>query len=143
MNASSPAAPADDGGRAWRSADAYWRGWPEIRADLRSSARLVLVLAVAGVLAGLLWWWLAPRADFRITDTGPVVIGKPPEELLVADDTVLALILATFGLVAGAASRRCSPWRSAPRRWRSSPGSSASCSGPVRPRPNWRMSGTS
>jgi hypothetical protein len=104
VSASFPAAPADDGGPAWPAADAYWRGWPEIRADLRSSARLVLALAAAGVLAGLLWWWLAPRADFRITDTGPVVIGNPPEELLVADDTVLALVLTGFGLVAGAAA---------------------------------------
>jgi hypothetical protein len=86
------------------AADAYWRGWPEIRADLRSSARLVLVLAVAGLLAGLLWWWLAPRADFRITDAGPVPIGNPSEELLVADDAVLALILAGMGLAAGGAA---------------------------------------
>jgi hypothetical protein len=94
---SSPATPLP-------AADAYWRGWSEIRADLRSSARLVLVLAVAGLLAGLLWWWLAPRADFRITDTGPVVIGNPAEELLVADDAVFALVIAAFGLVAGVAA---------------------------------------
>jgi hypothetical protein len=84
------------------AAHAYWRGWPEIRADLRSSVRLVLVLAVVGVVAGLLWWWLAPRADFRITAAGPVAIGNPPEELLVADDAVLALILLALGLLAGA-----------------------------------------
>ena len=86
------------------AADAYWRGWPEIRADVRSSARLVLVLAVAGLLAGLLWWWLAPRANFRITDAGPVPIGNPSEELLVADDAVFALILAGMGLLAGGAA---------------------------------------
>jgi LPXTG-motif cell wall-anchored protein len=85
-------------------AHAYWRGWPEVRADLRGSARLVLVLALAGLVAGLLWWWLAPRADFRITDAGPVAIGNPPEELLVADDAVLALILLGLGLLAGAAA---------------------------------------
>jgi hypothetical protein len=84
------------------AAHAYWRGWPEMRADLRSSVRLVLVLALAGVVAGLLWWWLAPRADFRITAAGPVAIGNPPEELLVADDAVLALILLALGLLAGA-----------------------------------------
>jgi Protein of unknown function (DUF2567) len=84
------------------AAHAYWRGWPELRADLRSSVRLVLLLAVVGVLAGLLWWWLAPRADFRITAAGPVAIGNPPEELLVADDAVLALILLALGLLAGA-----------------------------------------
>jgi LPXTG-motif cell wall-anchored protein len=75
-----------------------------VRADLRSSARLVLVLAVAGLLAGLLWWWLAPRADFRITDAGPVAIGNPSEELFVADDSVLALILIGMGLLAGGAA---------------------------------------
>jgi LPXTG-motif cell wall-anchored protein len=101
---SQPAAPPglDGADRVAPAPHAYWRGWPEIRADLRSSVRLVLVLALAGVVAGLLWWWLAPRADFRITADGPVAIGNPSEELLVADDTVLALILAGFGLVAGA-----------------------------------------
>jgi hypothetical protein len=104
VSAPFPAAPAPAGYPVLPAADAYWRGWPEIRADLRSSARMVLVLAVAGVVAGLLWWWLAPRADFRITDSGPVVIGSPPDELLVADDTILVLILSAFGLVAGAAA---------------------------------------
>jgi hypothetical protein len=86
------------------AAHAFWRGWPEIRADLRSSVRMVLVLAVVGVVAGLLWWWLAPRADFRITATGPVAIGNPSDELLVADDAVLALILTGLGLLAGTAA---------------------------------------
>lgn len=93
-----------DGDPDQSAACAYWRGWPEVRADLRSSVGLVLVLALAGLIAGLLWWWLAPRADFRITDAGPVAIGDPSEELLVADDAVLALILTAFGLAAGAAA---------------------------------------
>jgi hypothetical protein len=85
-------------------ASAYWRGWPEVRADLRSSARILLALIVAGIPAGLLWWSLAPRADFRVTETGPVVVGTPSEELLVADDVVFALVLAGVGLLAGAAA---------------------------------------
>jgi len=92
------------GGRGTPTANAFWRGWPEIRADLRSSVRLVLVLALAGVVAALLWWWLTPRADFRITHDGPVVIGNPSEELLVASDAIFALIMVAFGLVAGAAA---------------------------------------
>jgi LPXTG-motif cell wall-anchored protein len=75
-----------------------------VRADLRSSAGIVLALAVAGVPAGLLWWWLAPRADFRVTDTEPVPIGNFPDELLVADDAVFALLLAGLGLLAGVAA---------------------------------------
>ncbi len=88
-------------GRGLPSPAAYWRGWPEVRADLRVGALLVLLLAAAGVLAGLVWWWLAPRADFRVTGTGPVVIGNPSEELFAADDAVFVLVLAVFGLVAG------------------------------------------
>ena len=83
---------------------ALWRGRRELRADLRSSLLLVLALALAGVPAGLLWWGLAPRADFRITDAGPAVIGNPSQELLVGDDVVFALVLAGLGLLAGAAA---------------------------------------
>lgn len=86
------------------TASRYWRGWPEVRADLRSSVWVVLALALAGVPAGLLWWALAPRADFRVTETGPVPIGDVTEELLVADDVVYALVLLGVGLLAGAAA---------------------------------------
>jgi hypothetical protein len=68
--------------------------------------RLVLALAVVGVLAGLAWWAMAPRADFRITDAGPEPIGRPSGELLVADDAVFVLVLAVVGLIAGAAAWR-------------------------------------
>lgn len=85
-------------------ADAPWRGWSDIRADLRSSVWLVLVLALVGLPTGLLWWLLAPRADFRITADGPVAIGRPSEELVVADDAVLVLVLAGVGLLCGAAA---------------------------------------
>ncbi|TFV82995.1 hypothetical protein E4P40_15040 [Blastococcus sp. CT_GayMR20] len=89
---------------AMPAASAYWRGWPEVRTDLRSSVTLVLAMALAGVPAGLVWWWLAPRADFRVTDSGPVAVGKPSSELLVADDVVFALVLAGTGLALGAAA---------------------------------------
>jgi hypothetical protein len=86
------------------AAAAYWRGWPEVRADLRSSVSIVLALALAGLPAGLLWWLLAPRADFRVTADGPMPIGNPSQELLVADDAVLALLLLAVGLLAGGAA---------------------------------------
>jgi LPXTG-motif cell wall-anchored protein len=89
---------------AIRPTAAYWRGWAEVRADLRSSIGIVLALTLAGLPAGLLWWWLAPRADFRITDAGPAPIGTLSEELLIADDAVFALVLAGVGLLAGAAA---------------------------------------
>jgi hypothetical protein len=82
-------------------AAARWRGRAELRADLRSAVAIAGGLVLAGVPAGLLWWWLAPRADFRITADGPVAIGQPSQELSVADDSVLVLILLGLGLLAG------------------------------------------
>jgi LPXTG-motif cell wall-anchored protein len=84
------------------AADAYWRGWPEVRGDLRSAVAIAVGFALAGVLAGLVWWLLAPRADFRITGDGPVPLGGPSDELFVADDAVLAFVLLGLGLVGGA-----------------------------------------
>jgi hypothetical protein len=82
-------------------AAALWRGRAELRDDLRSAVTLAGVLLLSGLPAGLLWWWLAPRADFRITADGPVAIGRPSNEISVADDSVLVLILAALGLLAG------------------------------------------
>jgi hypothetical protein len=87
-------------------ASAYWRGWPEVRADLRASLRLVLALALAGIPAGLAWWALAPRAVFRITEAGPEPVGFPSAELLIADDAVFVLVVAVAGLLAGAVAWR-------------------------------------
>ena len=78
-----------------------WSAWSEVRADLRRAGLTIGYLAVAGVPAGLLWWLLAPRAQFRITADGPTPIGNPSDELLVADDVIFTLILAGLGLVAG------------------------------------------
>lgn len=75
--------------------------WTEVRHDLRTAGVVVAVLAVAGLASGVLWWLLAPRADFRITSGGPSPIGNPSEELLAADDVVFVLVLAGLGLVAG------------------------------------------
>src|SRR4051812_9511487 len=78
-----------------------WSAWREIGGDLRGAAVIAAVLAVAGFLVGLLWWLLAPRADFRITANGPAAIGNPSEELFAADDAVFALLMAGLGLLAG------------------------------------------
>jgi hypothetical protein len=89
------------------AAAAYWPGWPEIRADLRSSALLMSALALIGLPAGVLWWLLAPRLDFRITSGGPVPVDAvPSSELLIADDGVYVLVLAALGLLCGAAAWR-------------------------------------
>jgi hypothetical protein len=81
---------------------ARWGGRGELRADLQTAGILAGALLLCGLPAGLLWWWLAPRADFRVTADGPVAIGQPSQELAVSDDSVLVLILVGLGLLAGA-----------------------------------------
>ncbi|TKJ18188.1 hypothetical protein [Blastococcus sp. CCUG 61487] len=78
-----------------------WCGRAELRADLPRAAWLALGLAVAGVPAGLLWWAIAPRADFRITEDGPAVIGTPSVEVQMAGDGIFVLVLAGVGVLAG------------------------------------------
>lgn len=81
-----------------------WSPWAEARGEWRWAALLVGVLAVAGVLLGLLWWGIAPRARFTITAAGPQVIGNPSDELLAADDSIFTLLVAGLGLLAGTAA---------------------------------------
>ena len=83
---------------------AYWRGWPEVRQDVRTGRGLLAGLVLAGVPAGVLWWLLAPRADYRVTEAGPLPVGSPQLELQVGNDVVLACILLVFGLLAGSAA---------------------------------------
>ena len=73
------------------------------REDLRSALLTVLALALSGLVAGGLWTWLAPRAEYRVlsaTEVEPVGTA-PSAELFMADDGVLVLILAGLGLLAG------------------------------------------
>jgi LPXTG-motif cell wall-anchored protein len=81
-----------------------WSPWGEARQEWRWAALLVGVLAVAGVLLGLLWFGIAPRAQFTITASGPQVIGRPSEELLAGDDSLYTLLVAGLGLLAGLAA---------------------------------------
>ena len=98
--APAPAGPPPVRPARW-GAGPRWSGRAELRADLRGSLVLAGVLLLAGVAAGLLWWALAPRATFEVTEEGPVAVGRPSAELLFADDGVYTLVLAGLGLVAG------------------------------------------
>ncbi|MFW3168997.1 LPXTG cell wall anchor domain-containing protein [Geodermatophilus sp. CPCC 206100] len=103
---SDPVAPrppeAPPAGRRPRTpAGPRWPGAAELRADRRTALTLTGLLLVAGLPAGLLWWALAPRAQFEVTADGPLVLGRPSAELLAADDGVFTLVLAGLGLLAG------------------------------------------
>src|SRR3954469_20818973 len=100
--ASSPGpAPIGPDPQPWPPARRPWSVMAEVRGDLRAALILLVGIALAGLPAGLLWWWLAPRASYHITADGPVAVGSPSPELPVADDGVFALILAGLGLLAG------------------------------------------
>ena len=76
------------------------------REDLRSALLIVLVLAVAGLAAGGLWIWLAPRADYQVVGTASTpdvepIGAAPSPELFMSDDGVFVLVLAALGLLAG------------------------------------------
>ncbi|MCZ2814701.1 DUF2567 domain-containing protein [Modestobacter sp. VKM Ac-2984] len=72
------------------------------REDVRTGLITVLALTVAGLGAGALWAWLAPRADYRVTETQIVpVVGVPSAEVFFADDGVYVLVLAGLGVLAG------------------------------------------
>lgn len=115
---SSPTAPSDETAAAPAPAvpgppvpvRRPWSPWREIRQDWRTLVTLLVGLAVIGAPLGVLWWGLAPRADFRVTTDGPVVIGNPSDELLAGDDAIFVLILGGLGLLAGVGAwlvRRC------------------------------------
>ncbi|MER6947825.1 hypothetical protein ABT294_27705 [Nonomuraea sp. NPDC000554] len=61
----------------------------------------VLTLAALGVLAGLLWSWLSPRAPYQVTAQGPV-LADPTTQALIAADGWFAVITGGLGLVCGA-----------------------------------------
>jgi hypothetical protein len=77
------------------------------RADVPAAALTVVVLAVLGLGVGLLWVWLAPRAQFTVTsaDGGLEVTGGGlvDPELFMGDDGVYVLLMAGLGLLAGLA----------------------------------------
>ncbi|MBM7804769.1 hypothetical protein JOD57_000606 [Geodermatophilus bullaregiensis] len=77
---------------------------PELRSDLRGAVVWAGLLGLSGLLVGLLWARLAPRARFEVVEGGAVPLGRPSAELLVADDAVLVLLLAGLGLLAGGAA---------------------------------------
>ncbi|MGY1711392.1 DUF2567 domain-containing protein [Geodermatophilus sp. SYSU D00758] len=102
-----PPVPVGDGppGRAARRARGQGGrrrpGTAELRADRRPALLLATALTLAGLPAGVLWVVLTPRARFDVTADGPVVVGRPSAELLVAADAVFTLVLAGLGLLAG------------------------------------------
>ncbi|GIH94947.1 hypothetical protein Psi01_55770 [Planobispora siamensis] len=73
----------------------------------RDVAVTVLVLAVLGAAAGVLWSFLAPRPPYVVTDRGPL-LADPSTQALIAADGWFALVTGVLGLVCGAVGYRLS-----------------------------------
>ncbi|MFJ5677368.1 ABC transporter permease [Streptomyces sp. NPDC093097] len=75
---------------------------PELARELREGALIALVVAVSGVLLGLLWAWLAPRVPL-IADTHNVYLKNTEGEEAIGADGTFFLLGLGFGLVSAAA----------------------------------------
>ncbi|MFJ4962130.1 hypothetical protein EES43_06250 [Streptomyces sp. ADI96-02] len=74
---------------------------PDTATELRQAAAVVVLVAIAGVLLGLLWFWLAPRVPLVSDDTAVFLKNSEGEEAIGADGTYVLLALA-FGVVSAA-----------------------------------------
>ncbi|MCO7222129.1 DUF2567 domain-containing protein, partial [Klenkia sp. PcliD-1-E] len=102
-----PDAPSGAGGPRPPAVRSGVPGLRGSRDDVRGAVVTAVVLALLGLVAGLLWVWLAPRAQFTVTSTeGAVEVtggGLVNPELFASDDGVYVLLLGGLGLLAGLA----------------------------------------
>ncbi|MFI9049771.1 ABC transporter permease [Streptomyces sp. NPDC053427] len=85
-------ATADDGGP----------GGPGLVRELREGAVIALLVAVCGVLLGVLWNWLAPHTPL-ISDTKAVYLKNTEGEEAIGADGTFVLLALGFGLLTAAA----------------------------------------
>lgn len=74
---------------------------PDVTAEVRTGALVLLAVALTGFLLGLLWVWLAPRIP--LVSNGTAVLLKQTEgESAVGADGVFVLLALGFGVVTAA-----------------------------------------
>ncbi|MFF5671605.1 ABC transporter permease [Streptomyces hygroscopicus] len=71
---------------------------PELRAELVQASLVAIAVAVAGVLLGLLWLWLAPKVPL-ISDGSAVYLKNSEGEDAIGADGVFTLLGLAFGVV--------------------------------------------
>ncbi|MER5432704.1 AAA family ATPase [Streptomyces sp. NPDC002588] len=85
---------------------AYGQDGPGMKTELREAAVVTVAVAVAGVLLGLLWKWLAPSVPLvgDVVNGGWVVYLKDSEgEQAIGVDGTFTLLALAFGALSGAA----------------------------------------
>ncbi|MER5884462.1 DUF2567 domain-containing protein [Streptomyces sp. NPDC001941] len=71
---------------------------PGLAAELRQSVLVLVLVALAGALLGLLWLWLAPRVPL-VSDARAVFLKDTEGEEAIGADGVFALLALGFGAV--------------------------------------------
>jgi len=90
------------------------RSWRVSAAELRLAAALVIALAIVGLLVGLIWGHIAPRATFTVVQTGAKGLAQQNDaesEAQIGVDGWFSLIGAGIGLVTGVVAWRFRPAR--------------------------------
>ncbi|MFI6032614.1 AAA family ATPase [Streptomyces sp. NPDC051315] len=85
----------------------YGQDGPGMRTELREAAVVTVLVALAGVLLGLLWVWLAPRVPLvgDVVDGDWVVYFKDTEgEQAIGVDGIFTLLALAFGAVSALAA---------------------------------------
>ncbi|WP_069631599.1 ABC transporter permease, partial [Streptomyces griseus] len=75
---------------------------PDTATELRQAAVVLVAVALAGIVLGLLWLWLAPRVPLVSDDTAVFLKNSEGEEAIGADGTFVLLALG-FGALSAAA----------------------------------------
>ncbi|KUL37729.1 ABC transporter permease [Streptomyces sp. NRRL F-4489] len=91
----------DPGGHAPGAHGATAGPGPERSRELREAVLIALLVAVSGVLLGVLWAWLAPRVPL-IADTRNVYLKNTEGEEAIGADGTFLLLAFGFGVVSAA-----------------------------------------
>ncbi|MEU4174402.1 ABC transporter permease [Streptomyces sp. NPDC026589] len=75
---------------------------PDTATEIRQAAVVLVLVALAGIVLGLLWLWLAPRVPLISDDTAVFLENSEGEEAIGADGTFVLLALG-FGALSAAA----------------------------------------
>ncbi|MFI1680211.1 DUF2567 domain-containing protein [Streptomyces sp. NPDC020607] len=87
-------------GSPYGSPDGYERDGAGLRAEVVQAAVIMVAVAVAGVLLGALWMWLAPRVPL-VSDGKAVYLKDTEGEQAIGIDGTFTLLSLGFGLVSG------------------------------------------
>ncbi|MER6375222.1 AAA family ATPase [Streptomyces mirabilis] len=101
-----PHQPPSDDAHVWQAPPAggvagtvgYEQDGPGMKIEVRDAAVVTVAMVLAGVLLGVLWWWLAPHVPLIADDSAVYLKDTEGEQAIGVDGTFTLLALA-FGAV--------------------------------------------